>query len=120
MSITVANSGEACCGNCGAHVVVACSGGCENPDVQFRKDYIASLARPRGNELPRNLRKQFQPRATSAAKPARIEKPEGMCTYGKCTDDIAPRKPGVRGRAPKTCEKHLAQRAQFRKTKVAA
>jgi hypothetical protein len=43
-----------------------------------------------------------------------------MCTYGKCTDDIAPRKPGVRGRAPKTCTKHLELRAKFRKPKALA
>jgi hypothetical protein len=106
MSITVANSGEACCGNCGAHVVVACSGGCENPDVQFRENYIASLPVPRSKELPRI--------------PVSTEKPIGTCTYRRCTDPIAPRKPGVRGRAPKTCEKHLAQRAKFRKPKALA
>lgn len=83
--INVAGSGEAVCGNCGAHLEIVCSGGCAEPDIVFRQDYTAALPKPRGEEKP---------------------KPKERSTHCWCGDPVAMRKPG-HGRPTTKCEKHL-------------
>lgn len=107
-SVEHRHSGEACC-DCGARVTVVCSGGCANPDIQFRNDLIGSLPGAKGRET----------RTSTHWKRKPIEKPPGICTYLKCTDPVAPRRPG-KGRPPKRCVKHLEYHAQFVKPRMAA
>lgn len=107
-SVEHRHSLEACC-DCGGHVFVACSGGCANPDLQFRNDSVASIPRPKGRETATSTHWKRKP----------VAKPQGICTYGKCIDPIAPRRPG-KGRPPKRCTKHLEYHAQFVKPRMAA
>ena len=48
MPISTNASGVAVCGNCGSEVHVVCSGGCAEPDVMPRANYIATMKKPRG------------------------------------------------------------------------
>lgn len=102
MSVTTDNSGVACCGNCGADVVVACSGGCEHPDVQFRKDFIGSLPKPPG---PAHSRPIF-PRHKKG-EPPRILPPK-ICNVIDCTDEVEAY--SGKGQPPKRCTKHKTKR----------
>ena len=48
MPISTNTAGIAVCGNCGSEVHVVCSGGCAEPDVVPRANYIATMKKPRG------------------------------------------------------------------------
>lgn len=105
MTITTDKAGIACCGNCGAHLEIVCKGGCEEPDVMFRKDYIASLPKPSGKETPRSQR---------IKKVGTVTSPPAHCTHKGCSDPVAPREPGVVGRPITQCIKHRDRSRQFR------
>lgn len=95
MSARTNSSGVACCGNCGSELKVACTGGCAEPDIVFKENYIASLPKPRGEEKP-----QDKPRS-------------GQCRSPNCSDDIAPH--SGRGRSSTHCARHLEMRNSYRK-----
>lgn len=99
MTIHTDNSGVACCGNCGSHVVVACSGGCAEPDVMFRKDYIASLPKPKGPE-PGKARVPKGPKVAKYPPP----------THCFCGEPVAKRRVKGRGRPPTKCETHVVRK----------
>lgn len=89
MSCDTNGEGVACCGRCKSALVIACTGGCAEPDITFR-------------EYPK------------AKKPSDHENAErGICNWqGGCDQPWAPWKPG-KGRQPKKCEKHLAMVRQY-------
>lgn len=89
MTVTTDNSGAACCGNCGSNVVVACSGGCAEPDVVFRENYVATMKKPSGNE----------PEQAKYPVPT-------TCRHPNCDQPPVPPKIRGRGRPPTRCEKH--------------
>ena len=91
MTMSTNAAGIACCGNCGSEVHVVCSGGCAEPDVIPRENYIATMRRPRKGESPQtNGLKEDQPT---------------QCTWpGGCE---SPPKPWCgRGRKPRMCAFH--------------
>ncbi len=93
MTVSTDASGVAVCGSCGSELEVRCTGGCAEPDIMARENYIASLPRPRGKETP-NSAKQFPERRPT------------QCTVPGCDDERAPRRPG-RGRPATKCPRHL-------------
>jgi len=94
MTIRVAGSGEACCGNCGKRLEIVCTGGCPEPDAIPRENYVATMKRPRG--------------------PERIEERQlGQCNYKRCTDPVAPYH--GHGRPTTKCPFHLEMMKGYQK-----
>lgn len=109
MTPKVNQAGIACCGECGSELQIVCTGGCKDPDVVFKENYIASLPTPQGRETPG---KQHA-RRPWARKPVLDQ-----CTYRDCTEPPAPR--GVTGRPPTRCVKHRDMSRLYRKPKKVA
>lgn len=105
MTMTTDKIGIACCGNCGSHVEVVCSGGCAEPDVIPRENYIAALPKPRGEE-PSQEWKDDTPKPAKAAKyPVPTE-----CRIPGCGAPVAKREKFGVGRPPTKCEKHVVRK----------
>lgn len=100
--IKVASSGEACCGNCGAHLAIVCTGGCAQPDIVMRENATATMKRPRAHE-----RTQRQDRP-------------GICNWSAgCDAPVAPPIVRGRGRPPKKCPTHIAMIREYERTRKA-
>lgn len=96
MTINTNGEGVAVC-RCGSELHVVCSSGCPEPDVVFKSE-LAAMRKPRP-EKRKIERAVKQP-------PPRKPVPD-HCTYGTCTDPVAPRVPGAMGRPVTRCAKHL-------------
>jgi hypothetical protein len=92
MSARTNGAGVGCCGNCGHELVVACLGGCAEPDIVFREEsHIQTRARRRLTEKRVKV----------------TDVPKGYCTYQYgCDQPVAPCT--YHGRPTTKCEKHLA------------
>ena len=95
MTISTSAAGVACCGNCGSELEVRCTGNCPEPDIVFRENFVATMAKPGGHSG------KYGP-----YKKTLIRQP-GFCAWpAGCDLPVAKRKPG-KGRPPTKCEKHL-------------
>lgn len=103
MTMSTSAAGIACCGNCGSELEVRCTGGCAEPDIVPRENYIATMKKPRDHE--RSQIKEERP---------------GLCSWqgGGCDQPVAPRLPG-QTRTPKKCPKHLEMVRQYERNRVA-
>jgi hypothetical protein len=91
VSAHIDSSGIVCCGNCGAHLVVACSAKCADADTdltQYEVNPIAALPKPRRERETRS-------RVTT-------------CTWPGCSDPVAPYR-GV-GQPPRRCVNHKTKK----------
>jgi hypothetical protein len=84
-------AGVACCGNCGSELEVRCTGGCAEPDIVPRENYIATM-----------------PQRAQTKEPKIVKYPPP--THCWCGEPVAQRaKYGV-GRPPTKCEKHVVRK----------
>lgn len=92
MTARVNGAGVGCCGSCGHELVIACKGGCAEPDITFREPSHRPLRDRHRNKEKRILVKDVPP---------------GYCThqYG-CDQPVADQT--YHGRPTTKCEKHLA------------
>ena len=94
MTLRQIRCGIACCGECGAHLVIKCSGGCQDFEPEFQKD------------------RSLNARQTKPKK----EKPT-HCTYPGCFDPIAPREKKT-GRPASMCIKHREKGRQYHRKAI--
>ena len=94
MTINVAGSGEACCGNCGHELEIVCTGGCPEPDIVFRENSVATMAKPGVH---------FGKTGPQKRTPIRLQ---GFCAWPAGCD--LPVAPWIgRGRVPIMCPGHM-------------
>lgn len=105
MTISSNAAGVACCGNCGHELVIACTGGCPEPDAVLRENYVAALPKPRGEE-PRQEWKDQTPKPPVERKGAKYPPP----THCFCGEPVAQRARFGVGRPPTKCEKHVIRK----------
>lgn len=101
MTISTNAAGVACCGNCGSELEIRCTGGCPEPDVVFRENFAATMAKLGGHPGKRGPFRKYGPQ-----KKTPIRRP-GFCAWvAGCDLPVAKREPG-HGRTPIMCENHL-------------
>lgn len=95
-------SGVACCGNCGSELAVICTGGCAEPDIVPRENYIAAMRKPNWPEKssPEPVRRN--------GKLVKYPPP----THCHCGAPVVKlERPGRGGGRPPThCEKHMKRK----------